>query len=114
MELGIAALVVGLGCLAFAAYESRIFRHVQFNQLLALLVGLFGATIYWWYLMLLTMDPIEIGTLQLIGLLLALTVSFLSWARFVLTTAGHVGKKSSVGARNLAQPHQHVHARPPL
>ena len=40
MELGIAALVVGLGCLAFAAYESRIFRHVKFNQLLALLVGM--------------------------------------------------------------------------
>jgi hypothetical protein len=93
MELAIGAVIVGFACFAFAAYESAAFAYVTGNQLFALMVGLLGATIYWFYLMLLTMKKIEVGTLQITGLGLAYMVSFLSWARFVFTTRGHVGKK---------------------
>ena len=93
MEVSIGALIIGLACLAFAGYNSKIFANVTGNQLFALLVGLVGATVYWFYLMLLTMETIEVGWLQVTGLGLAYLVSFMSWARFVLTTKGFVGKK---------------------
>jgi hypothetical protein len=92
MELTYGSIGIAIFALAVAVYDSKLFAKVTRNQLFALMVGLCGAAIYWYYLMLLTMDQIEIGLSQILGLALALSVSFLSWARFVLTTAGHVAK----------------------
>ena len=83
--------LVGLLMLFYAIYKSKMLSHVTSNQLIGLGVTVVGAIVYWYYLMLLTMETIEIGAIQIAGLAFALCGAFLSWLRFVLTTAGHTG-----------------------
>lgn len=75
----------------YALYRSQMLLGVSRNQLVALLVTEGGAIVYWYYLMLLTMEKIEIGPIQFVGLVFAMLTAFLSWLRFVFTTRGHTG-----------------------
>lgn len=81
----------GLLMLFYAIYKSKMLSHVTRNQLIGLGVTVLGAVVYWYYLMLLTMETIEVGAIQIAGLAFAVCGAFLSWLRFVLTTAGHTG-----------------------
>lgn len=83
--------LVGVMLLFYALYKSKMFAHVTSNQLLALGVTIAGAVVYWYYLMLLTMEKIEVGAIQIAGLAFAVCGAFIAWLRFILTTAGHTG-----------------------
>ena len=85
-------VILAVAALGYVAYESRIYVDVTTHQWYALAVGMTGACVYWYYLLLLTQaETIEISVTSLVGLVFAIIGSFLSWTRFVFTTAGHVG-----------------------
>ena len=56
----------------YALYKSQMLSGISRNQLFALLVTQGGAIVYWYYLMLLTMDKVEIGPIQFVGLVFAM------------------------------------------
>ena len=59
---------------------------VSVNQAIAFFIGILGAYLYWFQLLLLTQKKISIAKPQVVGLAFAVLISILSWARFVFTT----------------------------
>jgi hypothetical protein len=59
---------------------------VSVNQAIAFFIGILGAYLYWFQLLLLTQKEISIAKPQVVGLAFAVLISILSWARFVFTT----------------------------
>lgn len=59
---------------------------ISVNQAVAFFVGILGAYLYWFQLLLLTQSKIRIDVPQVVGLAFAIIISILSWARFVFIT----------------------------
>lgn len=59
---------------------------ISANQSLAFFIGIIGAYIYWFQLLLLTQKKLKVERAQFVGLAFAVLIAVLSWARFVFVT----------------------------